>query len=44
VLQSRRVVRVHVDPTRLWDRPEALVLFFALLSVEWVLRKRAGLP
>ena len=30
--------------TTLWDQPAALILFFALLTVEWALRKRAGLP
>ncbi len=28
----------------LWDHPATLILFFALLAVEWTLRKRAGLP
>jgi hypothetical protein len=44
LLRRRSVVRVRVEPTRLGERPEMLLLFFALLTCEWVLRKRAGLP
>jgi hypothetical protein len=44
LLRKQTVVTTRVEPTRLWDRPEALILFFAFLTVEWVLRKRAGLP
>ncbi len=36
--------RTRIEPTTLWDRPVALGLFFAVLTVEWVLRKRVGLP
>jgi hypothetical protein len=28
----------------LWDNPAALLLFFGVLTVEWVIRKRVGLP
>jgi hypothetical protein len=28
----------------LWDHPGTLILFFVILTAEWVLRKRAGLP
>ena len=28
----------------LWDHPGTLILFFLILTAEWVLRKRAGLP
>ena len=28
----------------LWDHPGTLIVFFLILTVEWVLRKRAGLP
>jgi len=39
---KRDVVRTEETP--LWDRPGSLLLFFTLLTVEWVARKRAGLP
>ena len=44
VLQSRTVVKTRTEETTLWDRPWALGLFFAILTFEWVLRKRVGLP
>ncbi len=44
LLDARRVVRTRVESSRLWDRPEWLLAFFGLLTGEWVLRKRAGLP
>jgi hypothetical protein len=44
LLDARRVNRLRVEPTALWDRPEALLLVFGLLTAEWLLRKRAGLP
>ena len=28
----------------LWDHPGTLILFFLILTAEWVVRKRAGLP
>jgi hypothetical protein len=31
------------EPIRLWNRPELLVLFAALLLAEWLLRKRMRL-
>jgi hypothetical protein len=40
--RTRQTIRTEELP--LWDRPWALLLFFAILSVEWVVRKRAGLP
>jgi hypothetical protein len=40
--RTRDVVRVEEVP--LWDQPGALVLFVTILTVEWVARKRAGLP
>jgi hypothetical protein len=42
----RRLTRVETrtEETTLWDKPWALGLFFALLTVEWAMRKRAGLP
>jgi hypothetical protein len=38
--------RVRIDslpPVPVWNSPLAALLFVALLTVEWVLRKRAGL-
>jgi hypothetical protein len=40
--QTRDVVRTVETP--LWDSPAALILFFAIVSVEWISRKRVGLP
>ena len=40
--RSRETVRTARTP--LWDGPGALLLFFAILTVEWVVRKRVGLP
>ncbi len=39
---TKQVTRVEETP--LWDHPAALVLFFGILTIEWILRKRAGLP
>lgn len=44
VIQARSTTRIRIEPTRLAERPELLLLFFALMTTEWVLRKRAGLP
>lgn len=44
LLKARTIERTRTEETSLWDRPGALVLFFALLAAEWALRKRAGLP
>ena len=44
LLKSRTIERLRTEETPLWDRPWALVLFFGVLSVEWIVRKRAGLP
>jgi hypothetical protein len=44
LLQSRVIKKTRVDETTLWDRPWALGLFFGILTFEWVLRKRVGLP
>ena len=43
-LKSRTIERERSEESSLWDRPWALVAFFAVLAMEWVLRKRAGLP
>jgi hypothetical protein len=44
VLQRRLIVKTWTEETTLWDRPWALGLFFGILTFEWVLRKRVGLP
>lgn len=44
LLRGRMVVKTRTEETTLWDRPWALGLFVGLLTVEWVLRKRVGLP
>ena len=44
LLLSRRKTTVRTEETPLWDQPVALLLFFSILTVEWVARKRAGLP
>jgi hypothetical protein len=44
LIRQRKVVRTRIEPTRLGERPEALLIFFALLTGEWIVRKRAGLP
>ena len=44
LLRSRTVFKTRTEETTLWDRPWALGLFFAVLTCEWILRKRAGLP
>lgn len=43
-LKTRTIVRAKIETTRLWDRPEALIAFVAILTIEWLLKKRAGLP
>ena len=44
LLRARKTETVRTEETPLWDTPLALILFFAVLTVEWVARKRAGLP
>jgi hypothetical protein len=43
LLRSRTLQTVRIEETTLWDKPGALVAFFVLLTLEWVLRKRIGL-
>ena len=43
-IQARNMPRTRTESTSLWDRPDSLIVFFALLAMEWILRKRAGLP
>jgi hypothetical protein len=40
--QTRLIERTEETP--LWDHPGTLILFFTILTAEWILRKRAGLP
>jgi hypothetical protein len=40
--QTKPVERTEETP--LWDHPGTLILFFLILTIEWVLRKRVGLP
>jgi hypothetical protein len=44
VLRARTRVSTRTVETPLWDQPASLLLFFAILTVEWVARKRVGLP
>jgi hypothetical protein len=44
LLRARIKSVTRTEETPLWDQPAALILFFALLTVEWVARKRLGLP
>ena len=44
VLNARTVVKTRVEETTLWDQPWALLIFFGVVTFEWILRKRVGLP
>ena len=44
LLKARSKPVEKTEETPLWDHPGTLVLFFAILTAEWILRKRAGLP
>ena len=44
LLRARTRTVSRTEETPLWDQPAALLLFFAILTVEWVARKRLGLP
>lgn len=43
-LKPSNWTRVRIETASLWDRPAAFVVLLGLLSAEWFLRKRAGLP
>jgi hypothetical protein len=44
MLHARTQTVTRTEETRLWDQPASLLLFFAILTVEWIGRKRLGLP
>jgi len=44
LLKARSKPVIKTAETPLWDHPGTLALFFAILTAEWILRKRAGLP
>jgi hypothetical protein len=44
LLRDRTQQTTRVVEKALWDQPGFLVLFFGILTVEWVARKRVGLP
>jgi hypothetical protein len=44
LLRARTKQATRVVETRLWDQPAYLLLLFGILTVEWVARKRFGLP
>jgi hypothetical protein len=44
LIHARTRTVTRTEETRLWDQPAGLLLFFAILTVEWIGRKRVGLP
>ena len=44
LIRARTRTITRTEETRLWDQPAALILFFAILSIEWIARKQVGLP
>ncbi len=44
LLRSRTKTVTRTEETPLWDQPLALIVFFGILTLEWVARKRLGLP
>jgi len=44
LLRARNRTTSRTEETPLWDSPAALLLFFGVVTVEWVARKRVGLP
>jgi hypothetical protein len=44
LLRARDTTVLRTEEVPLWDQPAALLLFFAVVTAEWLARKRAGLP
>ena len=44
LLRARTKQTTRIVETRLWDQPAYLLILFGILTVEWVARKRLGLP
>jgi hypothetical protein len=44
LLRARTRTVSRTEETELWDQPIALVVFFSILTVEWIARKKLGLP
>ncbi len=44
LLRARTRTVSRTEETPLWDQPIALIVFFGILTVEWIARKRLGLP
>ncbi len=44
LLRSRTKEIIRIEETPLWDQPVTLLLFFGVVTAEWVVRKRVGLP
>ncbi len=44
LLRARTKQTMRTEETPLWDSPWALAVFIGILTVEWVMRKRVGLP
>ena len=44
LLRARTKPTVRTEESPLWDSPPALLLFLAVVTAEWVARKRLGLP
>lgn len=44
LLRARPSQTVRTEETPLWDHPAALLFFCLIVTIEWVVRKQAGLP
>jgi hypothetical protein len=44
LLRARTKTVSRTEETPLWDQPLALIVFFGILTIEWIVRKRLGLP